>query len=416
MKISKQSLFVLGSLTSIVVVSIVIVLLILTDRPEEREPLLELVEPVKSSQPDGFLIANQIASSSEKAVIDFESVQNECIDIRIETSHECIEALDEFFMDSPIPSMRNDVERLFQLHGEITFRRVFANPSADRKFVLESLSNSECRLEEGEIRFELASLCHADAIANYAVFTKQCKPTTLSFRNAWFNPDFGCFGIGIANFDLEMSEIERHRDLDRDEYEESRRFLEENVLRHAWLEHKCSQFKPDVMQPLGAWPSISQKIEEKEAQSRLDSVRDREITILRRTRDAEYPLLIAVAARVGDEWALTEHFRSGRADSTFVESVETYRPWIPYLHRASTFTGLPRAELLSNAISAVISAENHGHQIDYRLLTKIVCRQNFLNVSCATAFEQLEHVDLSWRARRISDDLKTELLGLNQSR
>lgn len=63
----------------------------------------------------------------------------------------------------------------------MTYERIFADPAGDLERVIDALSRSECRLEDGTVAdWGLKDTCHAEAFASYAAFYDVCYR-----RSAW---------------------------------------------------------------------------------------------------------------------------------------------------------------------------------------------------------------------------------------
>lgn len=336
-----------------------------------------------------------------------------CPDEHAELTSDCIDALDEFFMDSVLPHWESRIDRLLLLGTPPTFNKVFEDPSTNRSLTLEALSREECRLEEGSIHPELHVNCNAKAIASHALFIKYCMPSTSNYRDDWFGPMPGGFeGLTddrMSYYEYELAGIERFRGLDPDTYKQRRQRLKNKVLRSAWIEAQCSKFDSSLYQPLNGWPSVQQSAMAEHVEQFGDDLLQWEpsarIQFQREILDDEYSRLLSISARLGDEWAVTEYYRRGKKDEEFLTSIEETHPWLPYLRRA-TLTSVPKTELLTDAIRAVVLAGQEGLKIDRKLLVQVACRNIPIFADCATAFRQIEYLNLSPQEFQIATELR----------
>lgn len=362
-------------------------------------------------------IANTDSSSElrERSLSDLELLNTACPDVRAELTSDCIDALDELFTYSELPHWENRIDRLLHLGAPPSFDRVFEEPNTNRSLALEALSKEECRLEEGAIHSELHVNCNAEAIASHALFIKYCMPSTTNYRDDWFGPMVVGYDVltedRMSYYEYQLTQIEHIRDLDLDTYKQRRQRLKNRVLRSAWIEAQCSKFDSSLSQPLNGWPSDQQsamaEYMEQFGEDLLQWEPSAKILFQREILNDEYSRLLSIAARLGDDWAVTEYYRRGKKDEEFLTSIEETRPWLPYLYRA-TLPGTPKTKVLADAIRAVILADRDGLEIDRNLLVQVACREIPLSDDdCANAFGQIEYLYLSPREFQVADELHT---------
>lgn len=371
----------------------------------------------QSSDSQEFIVDTDSRTElNERLVSNLQRLNLACPDVQAELTSECIDVLDEFFIDSVLPHWQSWKDSLVHLGEPPTFERVFGDPSANRSLAMEALGREDCRLEHGAIHLNLKASCNAEAIASHALFTKYCMPSTSNYRDDWF-------GLGVGGSELpelgehttsyyksQQLQIESSRDLDLDQYEQQKQRLKNMVLRSAWIESQCSKVDSRLSQPLNIWPSIQQSVMAEYAEQFSDNLLQWEpgvkIRFHREILIDEYSRLLSIAARLGDDWAVTEYYRQRKRDEEFLTSIEETRPWLPCLHRA-TLPGTPKAKVLEDAIRAVTLADRDGLEIDRKLLVHAVCREiPFSNENCATAFRQIESLELSPREFKVASELR----------
>ena len=336
---------------------------------------------------------------------NFDSLQIACPDLRIEMSEECFAALDEHFMDYPLFGHPND--RL--LHDETlpTFGRIFADPIGDRDRAVAALSDESCRLEQGPVRTELQADCHAASIANHALFNRFCNVMHGTFQRDWLEP-YPSFE-GASYYEHRLNRIESLHWENLDDYRARIQQLNEHMYRDAWLNLKCSHFGTQIRQPLNFWPeallSIEKHVSERYKEERTRWSEDAKFHYQTLAIGEEYPYLLAISARLGDAWAMVTYYQRRRGDDEYVNSVRQLRPWLPPL-RETIKLQVPRVNLLTNAVEAVLLAEQDGLTIDKELLASVVCRERRNLTDCESAFDRLDRMELSARARQIAEELR----------
>lgn len=117
--------------------------------------------------------------------------------------------------------------------------------------------------------------------------------------------------------------------------------------------------------------------------------------------------LLSIAARLGDDWSVTEYYSRGVKDEDVLTSIEETRPWLPYLRR-ETLKSESKTKVLSDAIRSMILADRDGLEIGRNLLVRVACRKiPFSDDDWTTAFGQIEYLDLSFREYQVADELHT---------
>ena len=336
---------------------------------------------------------------------NFDSLHIACPDMRIKISEECLAALDEHFKDYPL--IRHPDDRL--LHDETlpTFGRIFADPIGDRDRAVAALSDESCRLEQGPVRTELQADCHAASIANHALFNRFCRAMHGTFQSDWLDPSPSF--QGASYYEDQLNRIESLHWESLDDYRARIQKLNEHMYRDAWLNLKCSHFGTQVREPLDFWPETLQPIEkrvsERYGEERTRWSEDTKLHYWMLAVGAEYPHLLAVSARLGDAWAMVNYYQQGWGDDEYKDTVKQLRPWLPPLLESMKLQ-VPRVNLLANAVEAVLVAEQNGLKIDKELLASVVCRERRNLTDCESAFDRLDRMELSPRARQIAEELR----------
>ena len=334
------------------------------------------------------------------------SLQIACPDMRTKMSEECFAALDEHFKDYPLILHPDD--RL--LHDETlpTFGRIFADPIGDRDRAVAALSDEACRLEQGPVRTELQADCHAASIANHALFNSYCSVMHGTFQSYWLEPH--PWFEGASYYQQALNQLESLHWENLDDYHASIQELKERMYQDAWLNLKCSHFGTQIRQPLNFWPETLQSVEKhvskQYGEDRTRWSEDAKLLYQMLAIDAEYSHLLAISARLGDAWAMVTYYQQGWGDDEFLDSVMQLRPWLPPLLETIKMP-VSRVNHLTNAVEAVLVAEQDGLTIDKELLASVVCKEREDVVDCEIAFDQLDGMELSPRERQIAEELRS---------
>lgn len=402
-----------SALLTIILVPVLFHLVFRLDHSKDSEiesstddALLALVESSEATRHNG-----KINAASQFVPITLASLDIHCPEIWNELSSECFEALDKFFMDSILPFAHKPSTQAWQFGNFWTFRNIFEDPGANLSKVVESLSNPECRRETGGIRLDLRQKCGADVIAAYALFTRYCEPSTISYRQDWFEPNTASTAFsGKSAYQYYLDSIESKRDEDLDVYTEDIQELKSTIYREAWLEKKCSDFGSHLLRPLSLWPDLRERWTShfsKDYGENLSLWPENAKTKLENyVRSDEYRPLVSIAARLGSEWAIAQHFRSGPHDEAYNDSVREIQPWLPHFAQAMDPNN-QRFERVENAIKAIILADQNGIEIDKQLFVKELCQPGENAYSCNTVIGQIEYLSLSSRQRVVLDEIQT---------
>lgn len=292
------------------------------------------------SSPKVSASTSTVATTSERLpTLDVESVEgNGVVDPRIACedplgvlSDECMQSLDTYFLD-----------KRFAWNGfdwflvPMTYRRIFADPDGDRERVFAALDRPECRLEEGEIRWDLRESCNAESFANYANFIHFCEDAAFvvtPLQESSVSPSES------ENMDPRLTTFEVYEDWD-DEYKRSSRWAGERLLEGRWIvEKKCKEHSARTL----TWDYIhdSEYFERlKEIGIRFELFSDSwgsssiDAFFYQLTGESErrfgssdaFNALSVLAARLGDEWAASVYASNEEDDAWNAHEIESM-PW-----------------------------------------------------------------------------------------
>ena len=310
-----------------------------------------------------------------------------CPDPQADLSKECRMTLDGLFLDKPLGVYSDFVA----FPNPLTYRRVFADPTNDRALVLEALQRKECRLQEGDLRFDLKESCHGEAFAKFAFFVDACDfNEDQGYEFEWFEQR--PINDGKSRFELEMDHIEQFREIEPDGYFKMRNAVWTDVLESRWLQDICLQYD---MSELRIRP------ESKEfSQLELISLGLVHVQALETATT-----LSMMAARFGVGWSFGVEVLVGPVELGSKDSYSKYlyehHPWLPKLNEALVpFYG--RDQRLRASIEVIKSLQDIGWQLNLDKLVIGVCENetysrvyehNDLKLpsasSCQEALEQL---------------------------
>lgn len=395
--------------------------------------------PIAPSESDDIPI--DMTVSNVEAEID---PQVACHDPLGDLSEECLRSLDAYFLDKPF------VWREFDwLPVPMSYRRIFADPIGDSAKVLAALEKPECRLEEGEIRWDLRETCHAESIANYANLLKFCQgsPDVLE-ASSQGSPRLLEEENAARQAMYENYEVWIHRR----EYERHSRWAGERLLEMRWLtERACVQHDVrsltrndtsesklfEALEPIGRklelfsgeWdsPRIAAMLKQLTGDSRKPFWSDDAFNVLR-----------ALAARLGNRWAISV-YESKATDGEWTAHYTETMPWKKYLeimhiamnYRRSTLEDISkrltfrskytdvyqeisalgenymksdeeiRTSALAFAVGAWAELEAAGMEIDLDRLVEYVCGPNWLQAksNCQEVIEELNETESSTEQR-----------------
>lgn len=308
-------------------------------------------------------------------------------------SNECFSAFGEYVKREEKVLGLSSISQLLILDNAMTYERVFRDPRGDRARVLEALSRPECQFADGElIRWELKETCNADAFANYVNFLKVCQ--YQGYLSRW---------IALTKDDQARFET----DFDRDPWEnlgqENRIFLIKKHIEHAWAHEECkSSGLPNLeFESFAADRELYQMLE---LVGRRVGERDPDLpksNIAEPSNKAELAklFLIAIAARLGDEWARHEYFGSDRwrLDS-WDRYVQSEHPWRSQTKIFERFhNSMPSVGQVIDAVELVLALEDDKVEFDWQYLVNELCEYHVeeagTSTNCQTAIELL---DQSW--------------------
>lgn len=283
---------------------------------------------------------SSVATTSEhQPTIDTESIEDNgdvgprtaCEDPLGVLSDKCLQSLDTYFVDQHFAW--NGLDWFLV---PMTYRRIFADPDGDREKVLAALDRAACRLEEGQIRWDLKESCNAESFANYANFIHFCQhsaPVVRLLQEGSVAPSES------ETMDARLTTFEVYEDWD-EQYKRSSRWAGERLLEGRWIvEKKCKEHSARTL----TWDYIhdSEYFERlKEIGIRFELFSDswgssstdaffHQISV-----DAEktfvasdaFQTLRALAARLGDEWAASVYVSNEEDDAWNAHEIESL-PW-----------------------------------------------------------------------------------------
>ncbi|MYD79513.1 MAG: hypothetical protein F4X44_02745 [Gammaproteobacteria bacterium] len=156
-----------------------------------------------------------------------------CPDPLGELSDECMQSLDAYFWNRPFVWNGFD-----WISVAMSYRRIFEDPERDRARVLAALEKPECRLEKGEIRWDLKEHCHAESFSNYANFIYFCEYVPSGVTLLGDDPTL------LAASDLDDLRDRIFEDFEHwdEEYIRTSRWAGERLLEGRWIVEKaCSK-------------------------------------------------------------------------------------------------------------------------------------------------------------------------------
>ena len=308
-------------------------------------------------------------------------------------SNECFSAFGEYVKREEKVLGLSSISQLLILDNAMTYERVFRDPRGDRARVLEALSRPECQFADGElIRWELKETCNADAFANYVNFLKVCQ--YQGYLSRW---------IALTKDDQALFETDSDRDPWENLGQEDRIILIKKHIEHAWAHEECkSSGLPNLeFEPFAADRELYQMLE---LVGRRVGERDPDLpksNIAEPSNKAELAklFLIAIAARLGDEWARHEYFGSDRwrLDS-WDRYVQSEHPWRSQTKIFERFhNSMPSVGQVIDAVELVLALEDDKVEFDWQYLVNELCEYHVeeagTSTNCQTAIELL---DQSW--------------------
>lgn len=239
-------------------------------------------------------------------------------------SEECLRSLDAYFLDRPFSW--KDFE---WLRFSMTYRRIFADPEGDIDRVIDALARPECRLDEGEIRWDLKESCYAESFANYANFLDSCQyvaeGTALSSNESIPLRE-------TSNVDVRQTTYERHDRWTEEKLLEERWIVEEKCVRHDLrklvLDSTRNQKEYGVLEAVGRKLEIfPQSSGSSSMDAFLYQLTDGKIPF---GREDAINVLRTLAARLGDSWAASVYESIAEDEEWNVHEAKTM-PWKKYI-------------------------------------------------------------------------------------
>lgn len=279
------------------------------------------------------------------------------LDYRSQISEECLEAVGNYLIKFPRKLGRHYITRLLVISNPMTYERVFADPKADRAKVLDALSRRECQFQEGElVRWDLKDDCHAVAFANYANFLSLCRS---GFYLLKWHEENESMRVVLVNFydpweDFEVRKVVFQRDVEQEwVYQQCRSSGIENLL----FDHEGQD--QDIFRLLTL---VGENVGE---ESMGSTYRDLRIDVQR--------VLIALAARFGEDWAILE-YRGPKIwpEDSWDQWIKRKQPWreLQYLR---SINWPPTEKKLTVAIDFIIALEDADVRIDWEMFVSDLC-------------------------------------------
>lgn len=298
-----------------------------------------------------------------------------------ELSEECLESLDTYFMEKPF--VWNDFD---WLPLPLTYQRIFADPATDRSNVLSALKKPECRLEEGEVRWDLKESCHAESFTNYANFLYFCQYVEEKLesdldmaQNFFYGPAF-------------WPNVWQRYSMWDWENPRSSEWAGERLLEGRWIvERTCKRIDSETLS--------------------LDSQHyETLMAIWKRLGENTGPynrafeVLRSMAARLGDEWAASVYKIPMENDAWDAHEAE-HMPWKLHLRtmrstlcnsQVTTSTDV-RGRALKLALEVWGELEEARIRIDLDRLVEYVCGGNWWrsNETCEDVIAELKENEVS---------------------
>lgn len=298
-----------------------------------------------------------------------------------ELSEECLESLDTYFLDKPFVWKDFD-----WLPLPLTYQRIFADPTTDRGNVLSALERSECRLEEGEVRWDLKESCHAESFTNYANFLYFCQyveeklDSDLDMAQNFFYGS--AFWPNVwqrySMWDLENPRLSE--------------WAGERLLEGRWIvERTCKRFDTETLsldpQHYATLMDIWKRLEEDTG-----------------AYDRAFEVLRSMAARLGDEWASIV-YTSRREHDVWNTHESKNMPWKHHLRTMRSAMSKPSVETGSDARDKALSfalvvwgeLEEAGIRVDLDRLVDYVCGGNWRRSkdTCEDTISELKENEVS---------------------
>ena len=361
-----------------------------------------------------------------------------------------MDAVEQYVLDEPAYTL--EFHGMVPRDAAFTYKEMIDRHRQDREFVIEALSNPQCRLLRGAIRTDLSEICNAQAFFRYARFTEICqsvKGMDNDFRLS-SNPhpnsqnQMSMYQIHLhQDKSLAESRSGKEGDFDRDLYHTLQDLRRKEVLRNVWLvsRKKCPSYVVnESLKPLNGDTGNEDLLKwwnediDAERRSRLELQAANfgwmpektrrwldEVSVLER-----HELLNGIAARLGFEWLVIEEPQMLKVlnDSEYLESKFKLFPWMFELQFALNETSFSTSSEIDEPFGpialAVVKMREDGYEADIKDIVNRLCSKesNLLdsrNDGCATAIKNAELAldPTSLKELRVLDEIDAMALKLN---
>ena len=277
-------------------------------------------------------------------------------DFDSQISEKCFEAVGNYLTQFPRKLGWWYLPRLLVISNPMTYDRVFADPKTDRSRVLDALSRPECQFQEGElIRWDLKDDCHGVAFANYANFLSLCG--SPSYLTTWHEEN-DILGDALVNFDdpwedFEVRKVLFQRDLEQEwVYKQCRNFgIENRLFDHEGQDRDIFRLLNLVGENVG-----EESIENPEGNLQAEVQR----------------VLIALAARFGEEWAILEYRGPKILTDSWDLWINKEQPWREFRNLYPVYDP-PSVEKVTAAVDFILAMEDADVRFDWDMFVTDLC-------------------------------------------
>lgn len=400
---SRQNKWQEFTIVCIGVVCVFSTIFVLIEPPKKVERTGNVVTDFESDNFDSVVLLEKLKLESPSKNLTFEEYLWEVCPVLEwsekfigedpQISKECFLAFGEYMKRESRVFGRDSILQLIVVADPMSYERIFRDPQGDRERVLEALSRPECQFADGElIRWDLKETCNADAFANYVNFLRVCRyEGYLSRWIALKEDDYAVFDISLVNDPWDDLE------------EEDRLRILKKHLEHSWAHDQCErsglpnlEFEPhsadkDLYQMLEL---VGHRVSEREPALRNDGIGALEEYSNKAAAAEQF--LLAIAARLGDEWATHEYTGTDRwrLDSwdRYAQSQHPWRTQTTFLKRFQN--NVPSVNQIIDAVELALALEDNNVNFDWKYLVDMLCRYTVEDVStstnCQTAIELLD--------------------------
>lgn len=325
---------------------------------------------------------------------NIEEIYLECGDLSAPPSPLCSEKLRQFFWDKPVPYRASPI---LPEAAQIAFSDIFLDPSDSHEQTITVLRDEKCRLNVGDLNFDLHRHCHGDALINHALFSAYCsqysRQNTLDYQPT---PNDG---VSLSGFQRELARATSHDRSDNSRHVPTRNEVLVNHYRRSFVARECMEAPPQTRSRLGYWdPAWQAKLANDRDlygegyRSSVDQALERKSGELYHQLEIEYfelefRELVTLAARLGNEYALINF--DVLNDEGSREQIARLRPDLHYLRLIPTAGTVDMR--LRLALQARHHAVQHGWDIDPEYLWKKVCVNGVTKQECKDSVHNLEY-------------------------